>query len=232
MNKKELLTLGEIDSVKVTHDVVLLDESDPRSLINLVSEKFRTKMRILAEKHPEYFSMSERQLYLTLKPSDTDDKFRLLFWKEYNRAQDNGTTMRMPNVYSPVMSREGYNSMIDNIHRIAWIIKPPEEYMISLEAALNKGRENIERIMTLNLFDKKGKFLKGEAQIFLKAYELLENRVKGAVVQRMEQKMASLHVHAKQPAITGEDIQLLEKLREQQESVVDVTKKITDTSGD
>lgn len=232
MAKTNLLTLHEpLPEVKITHDVVLLSQDDERALINLVSDSIREAILNIAQNHSEFLELSERRLQSILQPSDTDDKLRICFWREYNRAQDLGTGMKMSNIYSPVMSKENFLKLLENPRRVAWIIKPPEEYMVSLEASLNHGKENLNALMKMNLFDEKGNLKKAEASIFVKAYELLDNRVKGAVVQRIEQKTASLHVHKKE---TSEDElkQRLEKLRlQQEETAIEITAKGSEQEG-
>lgn len=211
MKNSQLATLAEIEKVEVQHDLILLDETDERALINLVPRKVKDSILEIAQKHPEYLEASEVSLQEELKPSELDDRLRLLFWKEYNRAQDQGVKMNMPNIYAPVMSRENfYTRVLVAPKRVAWMIKAPEEYMTSLEASLNHGKNNLDKIMKMNLFDGSGNIDIKKANTFLKAYELLDNRVKGSVIQ----KTANLHVHQK---VNEQDLRSeLEQLREKQ----------------
>ena len=179
-------------------------------------------MKRVALEYPYYLNKSEHELIRILKPADIDDKLRLLFWKEYERAQDAGTGMVMVNVYSKIMGRDNFYEVMKNPRRVAWLMSPPEDYMISLEAALDHGRRNMEKIMKMKLFDEKGKLKAAEAKIFLKAYELLDNRVRGAVVQRIEQKTASLHVHKGSDGIGADALEELEKLRKKQDGVLEI----------
>lgn len=213
------LTTRELE-VEVSKDVSVVDQSDPRSVINLVSDRTRAAMLHVVRTYPHYLNKSEHELLKLLKPSEIDDKVRLLFWIEYNRAQDSNTKMVMSHTYSKVMSRDCFFDLLKVPRRVAWIMSPPEEYMISLEASLNHGRRNMDKIMRMSLFDEKGKLRTAEAKVFLKAFELLDNRVKGAVVQRIEQKTASLHLH--QSDVGMDALKELEKLRQQQEGMLEI----------
>lgn len=216
MPKPNLIALGDAQPAeKIQHDVVIFDATTERAVVNLVPNRVREAIESVVQDYPQYLEASEVNLYEILKPTELDDRLRLSFWKEYNRAQDNGIGMKMANVYSPIMSMENfYHKVLKNPDRVAWMIKPPEEYMISLEASLNHGKNNLDKIMKMNLFDEQGNLKKNEASIFLKAYELLDNRVKGAVIQRIEQKTASLHVHQK---VDQEELRKeLDELRDKQ----------------
>lgn len=230
MAKSKLPALVQPE-VKVTHDIVMLDKNDERSLVNLVPPKVKEAILRVAEENPEYLELNERYLHKVLEPSDSDDKVRLSFWKEYNRAQDFEQNMKMVNVYGLLMSNENFFLLLRDNKRVAWMIKPPEEYMISLEASLNHGKDNLNKLMKMKLFDEQGNLKKTEANIFIKAYELLDNRVKGAVVQKIEQKTASLHVHQK-VGTTEEDAKLLEQLRKQQESIIEIAGGETSDTSD
>lgn len=229
MPKPNLVPLGEsLPEVKVTHDIVLTNQDDERALINLVPEKVKEAILKVASEFPHYLEANERNLHKMLEPSDTDDKIRLSFWAEYNRAQDSNTSMRMVNVYGKIMSNECFFKLTNNPQRVAWMINPPEDYMISLEASLNHGKENLNKLLKMELFDNSGNLKKNEASIFIKAFELTQNRVKGAVIQKMEQKTASLHVHKKE-ASDEEIKERLESLRlQQEEAAIEITAKNSD----
>lgn len=184
MPKANMISIGEAQPTQtVQHDVVIFDSSDERAVVNLVPNKIKEAIQKIVQDYPEYLEASEVNLYEMLKPTELDDRLRLSFWKEYNRAQDNNVGMKMAYVYSPIMSMENfYHVVLKNPSRVAWMIKPPEEYMLSLEASLNHGKNNLDKIMKMNLFDEDGNIKKAEASIFIKAYELLDNRVKGAVI--------------------------------------------------
>lgn len=219
---KNLVELEGPVEVEVDGDVVVFDEANERAVINLVTPLVRESILRAYKNNPKWQGMCERELYNELRPSDTDDKMRLLFWKEYNRAQDRGKRMLMGNIYSPVMTHENFRLFLGSDKRVAWMLKPPEEYMISLEAALNRGKDTISKLMSMDLFDSKGKIKRVEASIFLKAYELLDNRVKGSVVQRIEQKTASVHVHKREQLPQGQGDELRKELDELRKKQVDI----------
>ena len=233
MNKlHELVTANPLaDDAKPRHEVSLIDREDPRALINLVNPSVQRAMERVAQENPEWLLMSERELYKELSPSDMDDCLRLQFWTEYNWAQDNFKNLRMGQVYNGITTRENFFTfVIKNPKRMAWIMNPPQGYMTSLEAMLNRGRPNLDLLLQMKLVNDEGKMDYAAAKIFLKAYELVENRVKGGAVQNIAQKTATLHVHKDAPE---EDVlkNKLEKLRMEQEAVaIEITSDKTSNS--
>jgi hypothetical protein len=171
-------------------------QSNPRSLFNMVPKRIQEVMLQLRDEYPEWVGMGENEARKALKPNDTEDALRLSFWIEYNRVQDTGTKFVMTNVYGPVCSLATfYENYVKRPKTIAWLIIPPQEYMRSLESYLNEGKETLGKILRMDVFDSKGKIDPRRAKIFLAAFQMVENRVMGAVTQRIEQKTRSLHLH-------------------------------------
>lgn len=204
------------------HDVVLLDKEDPRALINLVPARFKDAIINLAENYEELLTESEVELKETVKPDVLDDRLRVAFWHEYVSAQDSGRRLKLGNVYSELCSdKHFYTKILPNHSKIAWIICRPANYMMSLEASLNNGKNTLDKIMRMNIFNEEGELHIQKAKIFLQAYELLDNRVRGSVIQRIEQKTQT--VHLRDPGVPS-DKDELEKLRAEQ-GTIDVTPK-------
>lgn len=215
-HKKELEVPAEI----ADQEVVLLDEADPRSLINMVPQHFKDAILNIAKNYPEYLTLPEYDLKKLLEPDDTDDEIRVAFWHEYVRAQDAGNKIRLITAFSNFCSDHYfYHKMITNPKKVAWIICRPAHYMMSLEASLDNGRRSIKKIMAMKIFDDNGNIKPKEAGIFLKAYEMLDNRVRGSVIQRIEQK--SVHYRADDADKASDE---LKRLREKQ-GAIDVTPK-------
>lgn len=173
-----------------------LEVDESRNVINLVPPNVRMRILDAMEKAPNYFNKSEMELWNIVRPSDTADGIRIAFWHEYNRVQDAGKNqMIMHNVYGGFMhSPNFYKDFLPKAANIAWMLNIPTHYLMSLEAHLQHGKNTLGKIIRVNLFEKDGSLKIKEAQIFLKAYEMLDNRVKGSVVQRIESKSAHLNV--------------------------------------
>lgn len=206
------------------YEVVLLNQEDPRAIINLVPRVVKDAIMKIATKYPDYLIGSEVQLYKKLTPSEQDDRLRVAFWHEYIAAQDAGRNMKISTVFSQVCTDSGfYEHVLPNPKRMAWILCKPEAYMMSLEASLNHGKNQIDRLMKMDLFDGEGNLKHKDAMVFLKAYEMLDNRVKGSVIQRVEARTQSVHVVKKEASNEAELKKQLEDLRRKQGPILDVT---------
>lgn len=194
-------------------ELILFDEANPRSVINMVPGRVKEEMLRLQIMYPHYFIETETELYDILKPSDLDDRLRVAFWHEYDRAQDRGVSMQMKNVFSLFCSDVTfYKKILISAGRFAWIINRPSDYAMSLEASLNHGKNTLDKIIKMKVFDEKGNIDKVKAGIFLKAYELLDNRVKGGPLQRIEQKTKTMHIKTTDtnPDLVERELQELE----------------------
>lgn len=202
---------NELAEVEVDDEVSILDDANPRSIINLVPEKVRSAILDLHKNNPEMASFSEQQFLKEYVTSESMDNLRLSFWTEYNRAQDTGQLMKAKNIYSPVMCAEMfYSKFIHNQKNVAWMLIPPANYMLSLKAYLEHGKKSLRKIMTANLIDDNGNLKVEDTKLFLKAYQLIDNRVHGSAIQRIEQKTATIHMSP----VTGDPKDLKRELEE------------------
>lgn len=175
--------------------VVLWDRANPRSVINLVPQAVQASMqKALAEK-PELFTLDEQDLYRTLRkngctPTATDNRIRMRFWMEYDYAQLNYQgKIDMSRVLSAVCSDDYfYNKYLHSLTRVAWLFCPPTAYMVKCEEALEFGIEQLRDILEQphTYYDAGGNLKIDTALGGLKAkiVATLDNRVKGAVVQK------------------------------------------------
>lgn len=222
--KKTLAKSPPVPTELLRHEVVLLDPLNERSLVNIVPDAVKDAIINIATNYPEFLDASEHELKRELQPDDADDGIRVSFWYEFVRAQDRGTRMRIGEVFSHFISdRHFYQTYLPNPRKVAWMICRPANYMMSLEAALNNGKDVLTKIMKMNIFDDQGNIKTKEAGLFLKAYEMLDNRVRGSVIQRIEQKTLSAHLN-----LGGDDEEKLQRLKELEDKhggAIDVTNK-------
>lgn len=179
-------------------DVVINDAENPRSVVSLVPPVVAER---ISQVPKDYLVMDERSLKEELirsgkRPSPMDNRARIAFWIEYNNAQNNGRSMFMTNVYGGVCSREHfYNALLTDKQRTAWLVCPPTQYLIAMEEMLSFGMDRVrDEILTLPVVNKKGEPNPRMAQVILDAVKMIDQRIKGAVIQRVETK--NLHVHA------------------------------------
>lgn len=202
----------------MTTEPVIIDKSEERSLINLVSPKCAKAIEKLYNEFPEYLEDSEDTLFVKLNPTEMCQILRLQFWEEYNRAQANECQMNMANIYKGHMTRETFNFYyLEKPKNLAWIICPMTSHLLSLKAALDRGKASVAKILTMNLFGPNGKIDPQAAKVFLQTYQMVENRVMGSAIQRIAQQ-----THLELTNKVAEDTQSsVEKLQEKLEKEVE-----------
>lgn len=202
-------------------EISLLDPADERSVVNLVPTLVGTYIKEHSEKHPDFFGVDEHTLYKKLRddnkqPSPLDNRLRLKFWVEYDRVQGLGLkSMTMINVLAGICSKElFYNNYLKRVEKIAWLLCPPTGYMAKAEEALEFGLEQLRDILELphSSFGKADVKL---GELKAKIVAMLDNRVKGAVVQKnmnFNLSASGRSVEKLAAAETGED--LMKQLKE------------------
>lgn len=186
-----------------THEISTTDESNPRSVVRLVPASLSTNIKDALFEHPEFFDKDERALWTALRlanaqPTPTDNRLRLKFWMEYDRAQGTSAdSMNMTNVYSGICSKEYfYKHYITKPQKLGWLMCPPTGYLIKAEEALEFGIEQLRDILDQpHVFGQKVDVKLGELKA--KIVLMLDTRVKGAPVQRN----MNLNVHTSDAAV-------------------------------
>lgn len=222
--KKEIAPLDQDDPDAPNRIVSINDEKNPRSVLNLMPPKMQDYIRKSLIEYPHYYEMDEFTLRTAAAPDDTTDALRISFWQEYFRAQSMfNKRMSIVRILSGVVTdAHFYTAIAPNSRKMAWILCPPSNYMLAMEAYLNKGMRNLSRIMGMDVLDKDGHIITKNAQIFLKAFEMLMDRTRGAVIQKLETKQAIIQ---KNINVDQKELRLeLEALEEKQRAglIVDV----------
>jgi hypothetical protein len=171
---------------------------------------------------PEIAQLDVSDLEKDRKPTEVDYFLRKNLWKQVELCQKGIITHVQPSsIYAGVCSEPNYSKIALQPYRVAWLFTYPEPIEDRLEAALS--------IATTNLL----KFVAREptsenANAFLKAYELLMNRVKGPIIQ----KVHALHAHRNlnkplaQTPTNPDDVQ--KKLEEMRAQIIEPeTKDVT-----
>lgn len=155
--------------------------------ISLLSDRFRQAAESLPE---DLAKMSEVELEDKRKPTHVDYMLRKNFWEQVRLAQRGGIQwIKAIDVYRGVCSHQNFEDrVITNPIRVAWLLSYPEEPHELLETGLSIGLKNLI------------KFISKEpdattAAAFMKAMEMLLNRVQGPVVQRIEARHAHAHLN-------------------------------------
>jgi hypothetical protein len=171
----------------------IVDQADPFSLVNMVSERLKELILLLPE---ELFLLSERDLKNRFRPTSTDYALRVSFWREFERAAVRGKgKIQCTAVFAGICSEAYFfNKFITNEAKLAWMVRPLQTYQREMEAILARGTERLWELIEIKIKDGKGKIDPKLADILLKTITVVENRVKGMAVQRTEQKSLNVNL--------------------------------------
>lgn len=183
----------------------IFNESNPRSVINIVPEPVRRAMLLIPG---EYLAWDEQMLKRQIKPNATTSRLRISFWQEYNRAQEDNKPINITRVYAGVCTNGFfYNKFLPQSALVAWMITPPTDYMKAMQETLVEGVDQLREIVTLPVRDQSGAPIYQNIDRILKAFAIVDNRVRGAVVQKIETK----NMHVMKNITEAEDMKDIQK---------------------
>lgn len=180
------------------------DESDGPTVLDLVPPKTAEHMRAALEKRPDLFSMDEKELkhhlrHSGLTPTPTDNRLRIMFWQEYDRAMAHESSMQMNNVYAGVCTHGYFHQhYLPVAEKVAWLLCPPADYVAKIAEVLDYGLDRMREILEMPLTDPvTGKFNGKLAELQAKITFMMDMRKHGAFTQKIEQKNMSLSITAR-----------------------------------
>lgn len=186
-------------------DIIIWEDTEPRSVLNLVPSEVREKFLKARSTMPDLFEMDEVTLGRELKkfrmaPTAIDNRIRLKFWLEYDQCQfEQNPSMNMSKVIMGLMSREGfYKNYLSMYTRVAWLLCPPTNYTVKTTEALEFGLEQMRDILEMDCGEGK-KFNASLAKLKFEIVKMLDQRVHGSVLQ----KTMNLQVNTRASANSG-----------------------------
>lgn len=195
------------------YSISVFDADNPRALINIVTTEIAGAIRKVAEDRPELLEMDERSLGNLLKPSPTDNRIRVGFWNEYMLAQDHGKKLFTQRIYAGVCTHEFFlQGYVKNVEKMAWLLCPPSSYSTAITEALLHGIGRMRDVLELPLIDAKGNTIPSNVNAIIRAVQMLDQRAKGGIIQRIEAKTQTYSVNhqinqeSQKPAETLEEI--------------------------
>lgn len=199
----------------------VFDRTEDRSVLNLVPASVQACFIKAQQAHPDLFLLDEADLYKKLKPESmqptpTDNRIRLAFWLEYERAQQNQAPMEMAYVYGGVCVKQYfYGTYLKSPTRVAWMLCPPTGYQVILEESVAFGAQRMREYMALDPVLPSGKLDHKLIELQAKIYAMMEQRLKGGITQRVEQKTLQItgQISEKQAmqAITDNSMEAMER---------------------
>lgn len=210
--------------------IEMFDAHNPRALINILPDHIKAMLNKAVEKAPHLLEMDEWSLKKLLQPNPTLNRLRVSFWNEYMRSQDTNKKMYMPHVYAGVCSHESFVTYLESAESFAWILCPPASYSNAVEEALLTGIMELRDVLSLPHRDASGKVdVKLIAQK-TKIVEMLDMRVKGAIVQKIETKSLNLHGSVKDARAVPQGLQSLEDVNKRLEELKQKSESLKNTS--
>lgn len=189
----------------------VFEASHPTSVYNMVPDSMQKAMHMI---DPKYMSWKESTLYKKCKPDERAERFRLELWQEYDRAKDRQQTqLSMKRVLEGTCTEYYYKQVILKTPKLlAWILTPPADYLVFMKEMLHLGQRRMRELMSVSpvshVEGKNGEDGKDEvdmklATLQIKAFALLDNRIKGAVTQRhvIEQKNLNVNIDGNQSGV-------------------------------
>jgi len=177
--------------------LALLDTTNPHSIINKVPELMIEPIKSVCHNYGYDFICDPNILRVAGKIDSLDDRVRLAFWDSYSQATLRGKQMKFSqfvNVNSIYMEDFTKRYLADPGHKLAYLLRSPQKYGAAMRSLLNRGVERLEEIMNLPFVNEKtGKVDTALIAQVLKATQLIDLRVKGAIVQKMQIQQQNLN---------------------------------------
>lgn len=203
-----------------TTAVDVWNRTEEKSVFNLVPGAVQAAMVELGKQRPELFTLDERDLYRKLRsenllPSAVDNRLRMQFWLEYDRAHEESRSMNMAAVYSGVCSRQlFYTKILERPEKMAWMLTAPASYVTKINEALDFGLDRLREYLEIDPLAG-GKVNTKLMELQAKIVAMLDMRKHGAAKQTIEQKTMSLQVTTSDKqvaaAMTGASMEELER---------------------
>jgi hypothetical protein len=186
-------------------EIIFWEEGNPNCVVNLLTPKLK-KAAMAIPGH--LLGMYADTLRKKIKANSMDEQLRVSFWEEFMLASDNNQKMRVEAIYPRVCVREYfYKHFVDNPARFAYMLHPPAEYMLQMKSLLQLGLRRFEEILQMPLTNDKGVVNSKLVSEIVRIVMLVDNRVKGSVVQKIQLDQKSVNVNVSyEPPKKIEDI--------------------------
>jgi hypothetical protein len=207
VNLSEAQELEENFSL-VDKTALQFDRVHPRCLYKLSPPQVREKLEELENNVDlmKAYSNGEYALrgFLNTKkiiPTPLDVRVRYLFWSEYTRVSEMAVRrgkvelIKLGNISGWGAERIQVNSVMRDIYRFAFVVTPLVEAKVIYSAVLDQGMSRLEEIVNIPFYDNKGKFDPRAASIVLKAIDMLDVKLNGPKVQRVDVRSVNVNVN-------------------------------------
>jgi hypothetical protein len=194
----------------------IFDRENPYSMINKLPEGWDVYLELAKNEVYRFYTKSDVEITNILKGklSEREHRIRLSLWDEYYRVTDMGfqkmraiTIVRGASTTVEVFERHYANKP----EVLAYFFTAPSSYIGTMKQILNEGQQRLLDIMRLPLQDENGKINTSVMNAVLKTFQLVDLRLKGSVVQRLQvdQRTFNANVDLSPEQVTNAQIEAL-----------------------
>ena len=179
-------------------EYVIGDLNNPNSVENLVSNIPTVARAIerIKQEVPDLLTLDEGTFKEKLRPTLTLNRIRMSFWQEYENAVQTGRKIRLAQMIGGICTEYYFQEKVQpSNEKMAYILCPPTNYTVQVKEALQAGMETLREIVSAKVIDDDGFLIPRAADVVIKAVALLDMRVKGAIVQRIDQRSLNLNMN-------------------------------------
>lgn len=216
-----------MSELAVAYDLSSKDRNNPYSLVSKMPSVIAERFLVIPN---EILELSDSELKTKAKIDLELERLRVSFWTEFDRSDRTETPMNVNNIVSGVCAPTYFTKhILVNSFKLAYICRPPSNIAIAAEELLLFSMEQVREIMALPHTDEKGRVDARLAKVKIDAFREIYNRVKGMVVQRVEQKNLNVNVNQQsvaQPKSVDEINQRLAELEKSTVLELDVTPQL------
>jgi hypothetical protein len=157
---------------------------------------FREKILALRIENPEYLNWDE----VTFRHKHRDLitlitlRVRVALWQEFELAVLNNRNIRVKQMFAGVCTEGAFYKLIENPIRLAFILLAPTDYIVTLKEAHEAGLDKLRELLSAKVVDEEGYMNPKAADMVIKAFALIDARLKGAIVQRVDQRVLTAQV--------------------------------------
>lgn len=120
-------------------------------------------------------------------------RVRMAFWAEYERAQGTREGFQVYNAIGALCSVGRFRKLLQtNELLVSWLLTPPNSYNVRLMELSMLGEERMREILSAEPVKPDGKVDSRLAMVQVKLWEVLQDRIHGAVTQTINQKNLTL----------------------------------------
>lgn len=179
-------------------------DKGPASLISLLPDAPRELLNGHLSSNPEIFKMGEEQLTACMvkreiRMGSGDYRLRTALWKAVARLNVHNPNIKISTLVEKSTDRMIFYRLIECPYRSAWLFIPPANYEEAMEELLARGIEELRDVIVTPHRDPTTGLINTKlVDLKIKAIAMVDQRLKGAYTQRVEQKTMQLNVNQTQ----------------------------------